>query len=530
MSHCSTSLGMHSQQRDTDDLFANALDSHFVDSFSADACYSMDDRMDQTFSMLEPQTSTTQSPNRECDTLKPECQLAPIVANDGGFLLTNSTSFGGGDENSTDIDFDIEWAGYTLPGAEQIRAEGGIRNAPYGTSLAGAHTTTRGGGSTGMDGTQQGMAAARGTKRKTEAEAPSTKEKAKVKAVWRKYGQKTIKGKEDTEMQMTRCYFRCNYPGCQVKKQVETSAPNAAPSITIRGIHNHPVESHPQDKKVAKKRPRKGSRNSQVVVQQATDQEVAQQTLNQSFPVSALTCSQQAIADAVNNIFDTISEQSFDDAISVDSFDFDILDSQDSCGASNPVSTSTPLNQPFSCDFGATSFAPSGSTDALDPYFLPTAFARQPAGIPQLRCEDRGQSAEPRMTCLSLSPFDLIEIDIMHTASDGSLPKRKRNVSYHNLHAYGVAEPDEPAARPAPTSRQLDMRTTSSQLSYKLEEVAEDMDTYVCNYCKRHKLSASNGQDGRVRIRCECGGKHRDGTSRMHAQWSAVAGDHREIY
>ena len=83
-----SSMGMHSQQRDTDDLFANALSSHFVDSFSADACYSMDDRMDQTFSMLEPQTSTTQSPNRECDTLKPECQLAPIVANDGGFLLT----------------------------------------------------------------------------------------------------------------------------------------------------------------------------------------------------------------------------------------------------------------------------------------------------------------------------------------------------------------------------------------------------------------------------------------------------------
>ena len=53
-----SSMGMHSQQRDTDDLFANALSSHFVDSFSADACYSMD-RMDQTFSMLEPQRQTS---------------------------------------------------------------------------------------------------------------------------------------------------------------------------------------------------------------------------------------------------------------------------------------------------------------------------------------------------------------------------------------------------------------------------------------------------------------------------------------
>jgi hypothetical protein len=235
----------------------------------------------------------------------------------------------------------------------------------------------------------------------------------------------------------------------------------------------------------------------------------------------------QTSSDTANSIFDnfdTISEQSFGPAISVDSFDFDILDHQDSCGDSNPVSTSTPLNQPFSCDFGATSFVPSGSTDALDPCFLPTGFARQPAGIPQQRCENRGQSAEPRMTCLSLSPFE--SILITNTASDGSLPKRKRNVSYRNLDAYGVGEPVE---RPAPTSRQLDMRTTSSQRSYKLEAVAEDMDTYVCNYCKRHKVSASKGQDGRVRIRCVCGGKHRDDTPRMYAQWSAAFGDDQEI-
>lgn len=45
---------------------------------------------------------------------------------------------------------------------------------------------------------------------------------------------------------------------------------------------------------------------------------------------------------------------------------------------------------------------------------------------------------------------------------------------------------------------------------------------YICGYCKRHKSSASSNIDGRVRIRCECGGQHQDGKPRMHATWSLV--------
>lgn len=40
---------------------------------------------------------------------------------------------------------------------------------------------------------------------------------------------------------------------------------------------------------------------------------------------------------------------------------------------------------------------------------------------------------------------------------------------------------------------------------------------YACSYCGRLKASTSTGQDGRIRIRCECGGKHGDGSERMHA-------------
>lgn len=46
---------------------------------------------------------------------------------------------------------------------------------------------------------------------------------------------------------------------------------------------------------------------------------------------------------------------------------------------------------------------------------------------------------------------------------------------------------------------------------------------YQCGYCQSIKTSSSAGADGRVRIRCECGGKHQDGKSRMHANWNPVA-------
>merc|ERR1712166_1145236 len=45
---------------------------------------------------------------------------------------------------------------------------------------------------------------------------------------------------------------------------------------------------------------------------------------------------------------------------------------------------------------------------------------------------------------------------------------------------------------------------------------------YQCGYCRSVKSSSSAGADGRVRIRCECGGKHKDGKARMHANWNLV--------
>ena len=42
---------------------------------------------------------------------------------------------------------------------------------------------------------------------------------------------------------------------------------------------------------------------------------------------------------------------------------------------------------------------------------------------------------------------------------------------------------------------------------------------YECGYCKVRRVSTSIGGDGRVRIRCDCGGKHQDRKPRMHAKW-----------
>jgi len=45
---------------------------------------------------------------------------------------------------------------------------------------------------------------------------------------------------------------------------------------------------------------------------------------------------------------------------------------------------------------------------------------------------------------------------------------------------------------------------------------------FECGYCNSKKISMSTGRDGHVRIRCECGGKHGDNKTRMHAKWKAV--------
>ncbi|CAL1381928.1 unnamed protein product [Linum trigynum] len=52
---------------------------------------------------------------------------------------------------------------------------------------------------------------------------------------WRKYGQKLVKGNE-----FIRSYYKCTYPSCQVKKQLERSHEGKLADIVYFGQHDHP--------------------------------------------------------------------------------------------------------------------------------------------------------------------------------------------------------------------------------------------------------------------------------------------------
>ena len=55
-----------------------------------------------------------------------------------------------------------------------------------------------------------------------------------------------------------------------------------------------------------------------------------------------------------------------------------------------------------------------------------------------------------------------------------------------------------------------------------VEECSNAQVAYKCGYCSEVRISSSNCTDGRVRIRCSCGGKHQDQKPRMHAKWFLV--------
>ena len=159
-------------------------------------------------------------------------------ADDGtGFLLANAISLGGRsgsfgmpgalpDTNSGGgFNFDMEWAYYSMieqPGQQQDAA----------ANIAMRDGTGNGIVPLTIDAIPTGVGAGVGDlavinerveKRKLEVDetqADGEPKRSKGKAVWRKYGQKTLKGKDYTGMKMLRCYYRCNHPGCQVKKQV----------------------------------------------------------------------------------------------------------------------------------------------------------------------------------------------------------------------------------------------------------------------------------------------------------------------
>merc|ERR1712166_399029 len=192
------------------------------------------------------------------------------------------------------------------------------------------------------------------------------------------------------------------------------------------------------------------------------------------------------------------------------------------------------LDQPF--DLGPPGFA---SLLQLDACLLETSLAKEPAAAAN-KPSRGGRCRRPthlRLAQLRLSPLESILITDINADldidrfGDGVLPKRRRSsttASYDLSRdtssdaSFGVGGSD-PSHKTAPSGSQWgDIEESPRSCKRQVTESAVDRYMYVCNYCGRHKLSASKGQDGRVRIRCECGGKYKDGVPRMHAQWSAA--------
>jgi len=92
-------------------------------------------------------------------------------------------------------------------------------------------------------------------------------------------------------------------------------------------------------------------------------------------------------------------------------------------------------------------------------------------------------------------------------------------------------KPDSPEQHPTrvnatqtilkPTPRVTNAHKSSDAYTSNLTKMIR----YSCSYCGRVKASSSTGHDGRIRIRCECGGKYADSSPRMHAMWTAVKED-----
>jgi len=92
------------------------------------------------------------------------------------------------------------------------------------------------------------------------------------------------------------------------------------------------------------------------------------------------------------------------------------------------------------------------------------------------------------------------------------------------------ARREKPRAESEPTAKRQKRSAPDEELArhdyrpskaHKALGIPQD---YICGYCGIHRTSASACSDGRVRIRCDCGGVRQDKIPRMHAHWKPLSG------
>ena len=126
----------------------------------------------------------------------------------------------------------------------------------------------------------------------------------------------------------------------------------------------------------------------------------------------------------------------------------------------------------------------------------------------------RRKGDESTMDCENEEPSDLSSVPTSSPIKSQAVHTTKSQQVQTGPRVAGDTQRLNPRSL-LPRKRPLEFPACSALAKSSSEVPSATM--YACSYCGRLKASTSTGQDGRIRIRCECGGKHRDGSERMHA-------------
>ena len=153
-------------------------------------------------------------------------------------------------------------------------------------------------------------------------------------------------------------------------------------------------------------------------------------------------------------------------------------------------------------------------------------------------CGGSVSSCQPAAALTIPSPSEELEQALMALQWAANQTIGRASSDTVGLDALASTGDSDAPATPAALSIKSSMPLESSRAhKRKISEAGESTPTYhrakahkgrgceqdyICSYCKKVKTSTSAGSDGRVRIRCECGGQRMDGKSRLHAAWVAV--------
>merc|ERR1711935_459478 len=140
-----------------------------------------------------------------------------------------------------------------------------------------------------------------------------------------------------------------------------------------------------------------------------------------------------------------------------------------------------------------------------------------PQMIPQQMIPPQQMASQQPMVWLSLDKYNAL-LSNTQAAAQGSYMQLPAEATQPQLQ---VASNQSRDASFQPFMRSIEATEKFLNEASETCELGPSLYTaYECGYCGQTKLTTAAGSgDGRVRIRCKCGGKRLDGEPRMHAMW-----------